>query len=209
MRAAAVDHRDGRQVDSMELRRRIKAQLDTLADVGARFIVLGAWGCGAFLAPPALVAQLYREEIARKLQEYQSPADAPFKRIVFAIYHAGYGSDNFAPFEAEFRDFAIPGLRPAASGCFTSDLGATVACCGRPAWQYFDPPSDSWIDYPEESSAALERCFREVQRGASTDGRVWVTRQHFVDVRVLRQFQAHDGSKWRAVQRLPGMHSSL
>jgi len=181
-----------------------------MGDVGARFIVLGAWGCGAFLAPPALVAQLYREEIVRKLHEYKSPSDAPFKHIAFAIYHAGYGSDNFAPFEAEFRHFTLAPL-PAGSGCVTNNWGAMGVSCLHPVWQYFDPPTDSWIDYPEEARAALEQRFQAVQRDASTDGLVSVTSRHVVDVRALRQFQAHDDSKWRAVQRLhePVLQSAL
>lgn len=195
-------------MDSQELRRRIKAQLDTLADAGARLIILGAWGCGAFLAPPALVAQLYQEEISRKVAEQP---EVSFKLIVFAIYHAGYGSDNFAPFQAAFESFQIrpPQLLPNA-GSFrrrlttsTSSSSSTASSTRQFVWRYFDPQSGCWSNYPEDVNAILERRYLDVQHGNTADFRVSVTSAHFVDVGVWRQFNAHDESKWRAVQRVP------
>jgi hypothetical protein len=98
LRAAATDLRDGSPFSAPEMRRRIAAQLDTLRAHGLRHAVLGAFGCGAFQNPAAQVATLYREEIARRADD--------FTRIVFAVFHAGYGPDNFQPFAAAFRDFA-------------------------------------------------------------------------------------------------------
>jgi uncharacterized protein (TIGR02452 family) len=98
LRAAATDLRDGSPFSAPEMRRRIAAQLDTLRAHGLRHAVLGAFGCGAFQNPAAQVATLYREEIARRTDD--------FTRIVFAVFHAGYGPDNFQPFAAAFRDFA-------------------------------------------------------------------------------------------------------
>jgi len=98
LRAAATDLRDGRPFSAPEMRRRIAAQLDTLRAHRLRHAVLGAFGCGAFQNPATQVAALYREEIARRAGD--------FTRIVFAVFHAGYGPDNFQPFDAAFRDFA-------------------------------------------------------------------------------------------------------
>ena len=94
LRAAAQDLRDGSPFDPTEARRRIAAQLDTLCGKGVRFVVLGAFGCGAFLNPAGEVARLYREEIEKRRQN--------FALIAFAIFQAGYGADNYAPFAAEF-----------------------------------------------------------------------------------------------------------
>jgi hypothetical protein len=92
LRAAAVDLRDGRPFDADEMRRRIAAQLDTLRAHRVRHAVLGAFGCGAFRNPADRVAPIYREEIAARA--------ADFDVVAFAVFAAGYGPDNYAPFAA-------------------------------------------------------------------------------------------------------------
>jgi len=96
LRAAAQDLRDGSGFNRIEARRRIAAQLDTLRDHGIRHAVLGASGCGAFGNPPRDVARIYKEEISTRL--------ADFALIAFAIFAAGYGPGNYAPFAEVFRD---------------------------------------------------------------------------------------------------------
>lgn len=90
LRAAAQDLRDGTAFDPREARRRIAAQLDTLVAHGVRHAVLGAFGCGAFCNPAEAVAAIYRAEIEARR--------TAFVRLVFAVFAAGYGPDNFAPF---------------------------------------------------------------------------------------------------------------
>lgn len=94
LRSAAVDRRDGSAYDEPEMRRRIAAQLDTLAGGGVRHAVLGAFGCGAFRNPADRVAALYREEIERRREH--------FSVIGFAVFDAGYGPDNHTPFAEVF-----------------------------------------------------------------------------------------------------------
>ncbi len=94
LRAAALDLRDGSSFDPDENRRRIAAQLDTLRNHGIRHAVLGAFGCGAFRNPAHRVAQIYREEITARSDD--------FTVIAFAIFSAGYGPDNFTPFSEAF-----------------------------------------------------------------------------------------------------------
>ena len=93
LRASAQDLRDGRAFDPSETRKRIGGQLNTLRDAGIRHAVLGAFGCGAFRNPGAQVARIYREEILAR--------EAHFSIIVFAIFSAGYGPGNYAPFLKE------------------------------------------------------------------------------------------------------------
>ncbi|GAB7007728.1 hypothetical protein JCM18899A_52030 [Nocardioides sp. AN3] len=90
LRAAAVRRFPWQRFNEGEMRRRIAAQLDTLATKGIRHAVLGAFGCGAFGNPADRVAGLYREEIARRTRS--------FDVLAFAIYDAGYGPDNGVPF---------------------------------------------------------------------------------------------------------------
>jgi hypothetical protein len=90
LRAAAQDLRDGSDFDTHDARRRISAQLETLCDHQLRYVVLGAFGCGAFRNPAHRVAALYRDEIMART--------AHFDVIAFAIFSAGYGPDNFTPF---------------------------------------------------------------------------------------------------------------
>ena len=94
LRASAQDLRDGSRFNVEDARRRIAAQLDTLAAQGIRHAVLGAFGCGAFQNPASTVAKLYREEIGRRSQQ--------FSVVAFAIFDAGYGPDNFSPFKQGF-----------------------------------------------------------------------------------------------------------
>lgn len=96
LRSAAQDLRDGSRFDPLETRRRIAAQLDTLREASVRHVVLGAFGCGAFRNPAGEVARLYREEILARQHD--------FRVIAFAIYAAGYGPDNFTPFEQVMRE---------------------------------------------------------------------------------------------------------
>lgn len=94
LRAAACDLRDGSPFDPDEMRKRIAAQFATLARHGIRHAVLSAFGCGAFGNPAQEVAQIYREEIANRSDD--------FSMIAFAIISAGYGPDNYRLFAEVF-----------------------------------------------------------------------------------------------------------
>ena len=94
LRSAAKDLRDESHFSPEAMRNRISAQLDTLIEQGVSHVVLGAFGCGAFMNPAECVAELYREEICIRRTH--------FSVIVFAIYNAGYGPGNFKPFNSVF-----------------------------------------------------------------------------------------------------------
>lgn len=97
LRAAAQDLRDGSDFDPVVARRRVSAQLDTLCDHSIRHVILGAFGCGAFQNPAHRVSQIYCEEISARSED--------FSVVVFAIFSAGYGRNNFMPFaEALLRE---------------------------------------------------------------------------------------------------------
>ena len=94
LRSAAVDVAKERRVDAKHVQSlmtsRIGAQLKTLRQRGIRHVVLSAFGCGAFGNDPTMVAEIYRRAL------WQHRAD--FSVVVFAIYHAGHGKDNFRIF---------------------------------------------------------------------------------------------------------------
>ncbi|MEZ4326940.1 MAG: DUF2263 domain-containing protein [Polyangiales bacterium] len=94
LRAAAVDLRNGQAFDPVEARRRIDAQLHTLADAGVTHAVLSAFGCGAFENPAEQVAALYHEALRAH--------GGALREVVFAIYAPGYGPDNHTPFARAF-----------------------------------------------------------------------------------------------------------
>ena len=60
-------------------------------------MVLSAFGCGAFANPAHYVASIYRQQ----LEKYATAFDV----VAFGIFHAGYGPNNFAPFERVFADW--------------------------------------------------------------------------------------------------------
>ena len=101
LRAAAVDLRTSGSYDSLrpydhkEMTRRVEAQLDTLIKNNVRHAVLSAFGCGAFRNPATHVASAYLAAITARAKQ--------FDVIVFAIFHAGYGPDNWLPFATAFE----------------------------------------------------------------------------------------------------------
>jgi uncharacterized protein (TIGR02452 family) len=57
-------------------------------------VVLSAFGCGAFMNPANKVATAYHEALKERHMH--------FDVVAFAIFSAGYGPNNFKPFEDEF-----------------------------------------------------------------------------------------------------------
>lgn len=94
LRASAQDLRGSSSFDASEARRRIAAQLDTLRFKDVQYVVLSAFGCGAFQNPPDEVACIYKEEIDKRAND--------FTLIAFAIFAPGYGADNYTPFADVF-----------------------------------------------------------------------------------------------------------
>lgn len=90
LRAAAFNTRKNGYFDWQQMNRRIKAQLETLAQANVRHAVLSAFGCGAFGNPAQEIAIIYREQLLQYAHA--------FDHIVFAIHHPDYGPDNFTPF---------------------------------------------------------------------------------------------------------------
>jgi len=95
LRAAAHDLRGGAVYSDKETRKRIRAQLETLKTEGVRHVVLSAFGCGAFKNPADKVAACYKG----LLDEYREDFDV----VCFAIYHAGYGNNNYVHFREVFK----------------------------------------------------------------------------------------------------------
>ena len=95
LRAAAQDLRGKEKFDPNEARKRIVAQLDTLRANGIQYAVLGAFGCGAFQNPTDKVAQIYKEEIVKQIDN--------FELIAFAIFSTGYGTENYTSFVEVFK----------------------------------------------------------------------------------------------------------
>ena len=96
LRAAAQNLRRTGRFDEANAMARIEAQLDTLIEAGIRYAVLSAFGCGAFRNPPDLVSSFYRQAIEARREH--------FALIAFAIFHPGYGPDNYSPFAETFAE---------------------------------------------------------------------------------------------------------
>ena len=99
LRSAAVDLRSGEEYNHKETRKRVAAQLDTLIEAGVRHVVLSAFGCGAFMNPATHVASAYHEALKERKMH--------FDVVAFGIFNAGYGPNNFAPFEEEFKSWKV------------------------------------------------------------------------------------------------------
>jgi len=90
MRASAQNLNSERWNEA-ECEKRISAQFLTLLKNNIKHVVLGAFGCGCFKNPPEFVANCYKKQIL----QHQNNFDA----VVFAIYNAGYGPDNYSIFK--------------------------------------------------------------------------------------------------------------
>ena len=108
MRAAAPNFEDlekekGEQpsgTDKLAFQTCVNAQLNTLTKNKLEYVVLGAFGCGAFNNVPEEVARYYYN----KLLEYK----AKFKVVVFPIYYAGNGTNNYKVFYDVFKYWPSP-----------------------------------------------------------------------------------------------------
>jgi predicted NAD-dependent protein-ADP-ribosyltransferase YbiA (DUF1768 family) len=97
MRSAAIDVGAYRGADlEGEMRQRIDSQFATLIAYEQRVVVLSAFGCGAFENDPERVATLYSDAIHR----YKAHLDM----VVFSIFFAGYGPDNYKTFARVLRN---------------------------------------------------------------------------------------------------------
>ena len=121
-----------------EMRKRIRAQLDTLVHWDVRHVVLSAFGCGAFLHSATAVAHAY----ADLLTEYASHFDV----VAFGIYYAGWGENNFAEFAAVFRS------HPTLCACFPGCTPAAFAPEPEPEPEPDpEPASESEYEYEDET----------------------------------------------------------
>ena len=80
-----------------ECNRRIRAQFLTLKENGVRHVVLGAFGCGAFLNNPGIVARTY----VRAIKEFVNDFDV----IAFPIIMS---AENLQVFRKTFQDVNFP-----------------------------------------------------------------------------------------------------
>ena len=126
LRSAAINLKHGWENHDVEprTRDRIEAQLDTLIAKGVRHVVLSAFGCGAFHNDPALISQIYVEELGKRIEH--------FDVVAFAIYNAGYDpQDNFGKFVTVFRSSNLRKkivLMPSTGdGSSSSDGGGATA----------------------------------------------------------------------------------
>ncbi len=118
LKSAADDLRGGGHFNEASMRKKIRAQLDTLRINHVRSVVLSAFGCGAFGNPPALVARLYREELDERLGDFDD--------VVFAVYHAGYGTDNYLPFYDELNGLPLSAMQVDFKAAALKELLRTI-----------------------------------------------------------------------------------
>lgn len=85
--------------DLLELHVRRWRQIMRAAAGRADVLVLGAFGCGAFRNPPALVADAFRELLRR-----DPLLAAAFKEIVFAVYCPPQDDTNYRVFRDAFAE---------------------------------------------------------------------------------------------------------
>jgi hypothetical protein len=98
LRAAARDCRRQR-FDAEDMRRRIKAQRETLREHGVTHVVLSAFGCGAFRNPADGVAKLYREVLEEDA--------GGLKEVTFAIIDNSESTGNYGTFVDAFEGSAL------------------------------------------------------------------------------------------------------
>ena len=103
MRSAALKRRKNDSYNEEEMRNRITAQLRTLKNRGCRYLVLGAFGCGAFGNPARDVSQAYRDILNEK--DFLNF----FNVVVFAVLHSCNSKDgmNYYEFQKTFLETRV------------------------------------------------------------------------------------------------------
>lgn len=79
---------------------RVKNVFEAARDNNIDYLILGAFGCGAFKNPPIIVAEAFLQTI--KEQNYFND----FKQIVFAIKPTGEDCPNLSTFSSQFDSYA-------------------------------------------------------------------------------------------------------
>ena len=79
---------------------RVKNIFEAARDNNVDYLILGAFGCGAFKNPPLIVAEAFR----RTIEEQNYLKD--FKQIIFAIKPTGEYCPNLSTFLCKFDDYA-------------------------------------------------------------------------------------------------------
>lgn len=82
------------------LKTRVKNIFEAARDNHADYLILGAFGCGAFRNPPLIVAEAFRHTIEE--QNYLND----FKQIIFAIKPTGVKCPNLSTFSLQFNCLA-------------------------------------------------------------------------------------------------------
>lgn len=93
------------------IRHRIKGILHIAAYYGYEYLVLGAWGCGAFGNDAAVVAKLFYEEMKKFKVRLEGNQDMSyrlkdfFRRIIFGVLDKSEDKYNFNSFNFYFDNF--------------------------------------------------------------------------------------------------------
>jgi len=82
---------------------KISAILTCAAYHGYRYLVLGAWGCGAFGNDPDVVAPMF-SKVFKKFSYDGKTIDELFERISFAVPYSEKKPDNYLAFEEVFGE---------------------------------------------------------------------------------------------------------
>lgn len=101
---------------------RIKNIFEAARDNNVDYLILGAFGCGAFKNPPLIVAEAFLQTI--KEQNYFKD----FKQIVFAIKPTGIDCPNLSTFRRQFDAYS-----PLAAGCVLCPEPLKWRLCRCPA----------------------------------------------------------------------------
>lgn len=142
MKAAADDLRGPKPFNKASMEKKIEAQFVTAIEKGVKYIVLSAFGCGAFANRPEDVAPLY----AAAIKKYHHR----FNHIVFAIYSgSNIGGDNVGVFTSSFGSLLrtrppMPGPSPSVPSI--APPGSTVPGTTIPTNFFIGKPVPTMFD---------------------------------------------------------------
>ena len=99
-------HTQTKTLDGLEtlLYQRICGILRTAAFYGCRYLVLGAWGCGAFGNDAQMIARLFHKAF-KELTLYGLKPEHYFRQVIFAVLDRTRSQYNYKSFLEYFEDF--------------------------------------------------------------------------------------------------------
>lgn len=154
-------------------KRRIEMVFKIAAKHGVDVLILGAFGCGAFMNPPKIVANAFRS--------VQSMYAKYFETIEYAVFCGGEETDNYVAFCKEFgieRNFDLSRFLEAHEKHYVTALNEIKSGHKKSHWMWYIFPQISGLGHSKTSKFYAISDIDEAKAYIKND----VLRAHMIEI---------------------------